>query len=48
MEALRPFLEVACDLECVQVLLELNSPAVADRPDVGDLYFCVPQLAREI
>ena len=30
---------VACDLERVEVLLELNSPAVADRPDVGDLCF---------
>ena len=28
---------VACDLERVEVLLELNSPAVTDRPDVGDL-----------
>ena len=28
---------VACDLERVEVLLELNGPAVADRPDVGDL-----------
>src|SRR6186997_1700003 len=30
---------VACDLERVEVLLELNGPAVADRPDVGDLCF---------
>src|SRR6267142_3976804 len=30
---------VACDLERVEVLLELNGPAVADRPDVGDLRF---------
>jgi hypothetical protein len=28
---------VACYLERVEVLLELNSPAVTDRPDVGDL-----------
>jgi hypothetical protein len=28
---------VACDLERVEVLLELNGPTVADRPDVGDL-----------
>jgi len=28
---------VACDLERVEVLLELNGPSVADRPDVGDL-----------
>ena len=30
---------IACDLERVEVLLELNGPAVADRPDVGDLCF---------
>ena len=29
----------ACDLERVEVLLELDGPAVADRPDVGDLCF---------
>jgi hypothetical protein len=39
---------VACDLERVEVLLEVNGPVVADRPDVGDLCFAVPQLAREI
>src|SRR4029453_7150153 len=30
---------VACDLERVEVLLELNGPADADCPDVGDLCF---------
>jgi hypothetical protein len=30
---------VACDLERVEVLLEFDGPAVADRPDVGDLCF---------
>src|SRR5205814_9842703 len=30
---------VACDLERVEVLLELDGPAVANRPDVGDLCF---------
>src|SRR5664279_2382977 len=30
---------VACDLEGVKVLLELNGPAAADRPNVGDLCF---------
>ena len=30
---------VACDLERVEVLLELNGPAAADRPNVGDLCF---------
>ena len=30
---------VACDLERVEVLLELNGPAIADRPDVDDLCF---------
>src|SRR5213593_4151369 len=30
---------VACDLERIEVLLELNGPAVADRPHVGDLCF---------
>ncbi len=30
---------VACHLERVEVLLELNGPAVADCPDVGDLCF---------
>jgi hypothetical protein len=28
---------VACDLERVEVLLELNGPAAADPPNVGDL-----------
>ena len=35
---------VACDLECVKVLLEPNGPAVADRPDVGDLCFAFLRL----
>src|SRR5438552_8454325 len=30
---------VSCDLERVEVLLKLNGPAVANRPDVGDLCF---------
>ena len=37
---------VACDLERVEVLLELNGPAVADRPDVGDL--CVAFLSLPV
>jgi hypothetical protein len=37
---------VACDLERVEVLLELNSPAVADRPDVGHL--CVAFLSLPV
>ena len=35
---------VACDLERIEVLLELNGPAVADRPDVGDLCFAFLRL----
>src|SRR6478609_9682615 len=35
---------VACDLERVEVLLKLNGPAVADRPDVGDLCFAFLRL----
>ena len=37
---------VACDLERVEVLLELNGPTVADRPDVGDL--CVAFLSLPV
>jgi hypothetical protein len=37
---------VACDLERVEVLLELDGPAVADRPDVGDL--CVAFLSLPV
>ena len=29
----------ACNLERIEVLLELNGPTVADRPHVGDLCF---------
>ena len=35
---------IACDLERVEVLLKLNGPAVADRPDVGDLCFALLRL----
>ena len=35
---------VACDLERVEVLLKFNGPAVADRPDVGDLCFALLSL----
>ena len=37
---------VACDLERVEVLLELDGPAVANRPDVGDL--CVAFLSLPV
>src|SRR5205823_11351201 len=37
---------VACDLERVEVLLELHGTAVADRPDVGDL--CVAFLSLSV
>ena len=30
---------VACDLQRIEVLLELNGPTVAHRPHVGDLCF---------
>ena len=36
---------VACDLERVEVLLKLNGPAVADRPDMGDLCFAFLSLS---
>ena len=35
---------IAGDLERVEVLLKLNGPAVADRPDVGDLCFALLSL----
>src|SRR5207237_8964976 len=35
---------IACDLERVEVLLKLNGPAVANRPDVGDLCFALLSL----
>ena len=30
---------ITCDLERVEILLELNGPSFADRPDVSDLCF---------
>src|SRR5205807_6459975 len=35
---------VSCDPERIEVLLELNGPTVADRPDVGDLCFALLSL----
>src|SRR5437763_16866475 len=35
---------VSCDPERVEVLLKLNGPAVADRPDVVDLCFALLSL----
>ena len=38
---------VACDLQRIEVLLELNSPTVADCPHVGDLCFAFFGLPAE-